>query len=153
MENTVKGRYEKILEIIQDELIDGQQTLVKRLEERYGIKTNQVQVSRDLKRLGILKRMIGEKVAYAVPDVDPILEILRLAIVDVVCNESQIVIRTVPALADFVGDFLDAEEDLPILGTLSGENTLFVAPKSVQKIKETCEQVKKALHFVKDKKK
>ncbi len=77
-------------------------------------------------------------------------EILKLALIDITHNESMIVIKTYPALADFVGDRIDeVEEELEVLGCLSGENTVFVTPKSVKNIKKTYEALCTKLKFKK----
>ncbi|NGX57274.1 MAG: Arginine repressor [Chlamydiae bacterium] len=147
MTTSTNERYEMIKTLVKEEMIEDQATLVKLLNEKYQLKTNQVQVSRDLRRLGINKRKVGDKIVYDLPETDTILEILRLAIVEVAHNESMIVIKTIPALADFVGDYLDAQEEMGILGTLAGENTLLVTPTSVKDIKKIFKEVCKALHY------
>ena len=49
-------------------------------------------------------------------------------------NEAMIVIKTVAGTAALVADFFDAQSDIGILATLSGENVVFVAPVSVKNI-------------------
>jgi len=140
-------RLELIKTLVKEEMIEDQATLVDLLNKEYQVKTNQVQVSRDLRRLDINKRKVGDKIVYDLPETDTILEILRLAIVEVTHNESMIVVKTIPAQADFVGDYLDAQEELDILGTLAGENTLLIPPKTVKDIKNIHKQVCKALYY------
>lgn len=143
----IKDRYKMIETLVKEQAIEDQATLVKLLEDKYGITTNQVQVSRDLRRLGISKRKVGDKMIYDIPETDTVLKILRLAIVEVTHNESMIIVKTFPSLADFVGDYLDSQEELDILGTLSGENTLLVTPSSIKNIKKIYQEVCKALYY------
>ena len=60
-----------------------------------------------------------------------------------------IVITTHPGLAAFVGDFLDKEKGLNVLGSLAGENVVFVVPTSIKHIAKTYKIVCEKLHFKK----
>jgi transcriptional regulator of arginine metabolism len=60
-----------------------------------------------------------------------------------------IVIKTYPALADFVGDCVDQHINLDVLGCLAGENVVFVIPKSTKNIGRTCDAICKKFHFKK----
>jgi len=71
---------------------------------------------------------------------------LRLSIKDIEYNETMIVIHAISGIADFIGDMIDAK-NIDILGCISGENTIFVVPKSSKKIKETYLNLCKALYF------
>jgi transcriptional regulator of arginine metabolism len=140
-------RRQAILEIIAEELVEDQATLVMRLREKYGIETHQVQVSRDLRHLGVGKKKNGNKMVYEVPENNQIGELLRLSVSQVLHNESMIVVKTRPGLADFVGDYLDLREDCGILATLAGENVVFISPVSVANISKTYRDVCKALSY------
>ena len=50
-------------------------------------------------------------------------------------------------VTDFVADFLDAQKNIGILGTLAGENTVFVAPILVNTIDTVYKAVCKKLYF------
>ncbi|MES2199993.1 MAG: hypothetical protein V4489_07480 [Chlamydiota bacterium] len=129
-------RQDAIKELVSKELISDQKRLVERLLSVYGIETNQVTVSRDLGKLGIIKKRIKGELFYELPSTDVQTQILNLALLSIEYNETMIVIKTQPALADFVGDCLDRHKDLQILGCLAGENTVFVAPKSIKDIQQ-----------------
>lgn len=150
-ENNSESRQKAIKELINKRAISDQNQLVELLSEQYDIKTNQAVVSRDLRKLGVTKKLIKGTLSYEVPDVDITIEILRLALIDISYNESMIVIKTQPALADFVGDFIDNQCDLDALGCLSGENIVFVSPISTKNIHKTYEQLCEKLHFKKKK--
>lgn len=132
----VQKRYAAIKALIAQYVIEDQQTLSDLLDKQYGIKTNQAIISRDLRHLGITKSLVQGKSIYQVPNRDIQLEILALAIREITYNDHMVVIKTFPALADFVGDYLDAFEEHGILGTLAGENTVFVTPEAKIPIKE-----------------
>lgn len=146
-------RQQAIRELVKKTSVSDQNQLVVLLLDNYGIETNQAVVSRDLRKLGVVKKMVHGVLVYEMPDVNVTTEILRLALVDITHNETMIVIKTHPALADFVGDYIDQHSDLEILGCLSGENTVFVTPLSIKNIGETCAAICEKFQFKKKKKK
>lgn len=148
---SAEERQNAIKELVKKMSISDQKQLVELLQEHYGIDTNQAVVSRDLRKMGVVKKMVNHALIYEIPDLDVSAEILRLALVDISHNESMIVIKTHPALADFVGDWVDHYTDLEILGCLSGENVVFVTPKSVKNIHKTYQALCEKFHFKKHK--
>lgn len=140
-------RLRVIRELVHKYPIEDQHELVDKLQKLYGIETTQSIVSRDLRMLHIVKRLDQGRMVYDVLDRNVQSDILRNAIVDVVHNESLIVIKTMPALADFTAEFIDQQEIPGILGTMAGENTVFVAPASTKKIKALYEVVCRELFF------
>lgn len=142
-------RQEAIQELITRTPVADQKQLVVLLKKQYGIDTNQAVVSRDLRKLGAIKKMINGNLVYEMPDINVSAEISRLALVDINFNESMIVVKTHPGLAAFVGDQIDQHKDLPILGSLAGENVVFIVPKSIKNIKAIYEAICEKLHFKK----
>lgn len=147
MGDDFKKRHEAIMQIISQQMVQDQSTLAKLLKQKYGIAITQVQASRDLKKLGVGKKMVGKKMVYELPETNLTQKILRLAIVDVQHNESLIVIKTIGGIADFVGDYLDEQDDIGILGTISGENTIFITPDSTKRIDKIYSKVCLALYY------
>ena len=140
-------RQKAIKELIAEKSISDQKQIIELLKEKYGIETNQAVVSRDLRKLGVVKKTIHEVLVYEVAEMNVQAEIFRLALVDIDHNESMIVIKTVPGLADFVGDQLDQCKDLDILGCLAGENVVFIVPKTVATIRATFKAICKRFQF------
>lgn len=140
-------RQDAIQEIVRKELISDQNKLVERLLSVYGIETNQVTVSRDLGKLGIIKKKIKGEMFYELPSIDVKTQILMLAILSIECNETMIVIKTHPGIAAFVGDCLDQCPDLKILGCLAGENVVFVVPQSMKEIDQVCLAIAQKFSF------
>lgn len=149
-ESTI-NRQKAIKELIKKFAISDQKQLMELLLQECALETNQAVISRDLRKLGVVKKAINGAPIYEMPDIDVTTEILRLAIVEIQHNESMIVIETHPGLADFVGDCVDQYADLEILGCLAGENVLFITPKSIKNIKNTYELICKKLHFKQNK--
>lgn len=144
---STEKRQDAIKELILHHHVSDQMQLVQLLKEKYGIQTNQAVVSRDLHKLNIVKKLRKGQLTYEIASLDVKQEILKLAVLDIVHNESMILIKTYPGIADFVGDFLDQCTDLDILGCLSGENTIFVTPKSTKTIHQSYQNLCKRLYF------
>ena len=147
MPSQTSARQAAIKELIQKIDVSDQKQLIELLAEHYRIETNQAAISRDLRKLGLIKKMVGDVLIYQMPEIDISTEILRLALTDIAHNESMIVITTHGGMADFVGDYIDQLADLDILGCLAGENVVFVAPKSTKSIRKVYEQLCERLHF------
>jgi transcriptional regulator of arginine metabolism len=144
-------RQKSVQELVKKMAISDQKQLVALLKEHYEIEANQAVVSRDLRKLGVVKKMINGGLSYEMPETDVSTEILRLALVDISHNESLIVIKTHPGLAAFVGDCVDQHDDLEVLGCLAGENVVLVTPKSIKNIHKIYEKVCEKFHFKKKK--
>lgn len=149
MVENIQMRQESIKELIKKYPIENQDMLVDLLKKEYGIETNQTAVSRDLRELGVTKYRFKEAMIYELKEIDVTKEILRLGVLDVVHNESMIVVKTLAGLAPFVGDFLDQQTEAGVLATLAGENVVFVTPNSIKNIKQVFEAVCQSVHFKK----
>lgn len=136
-------RQQAIKKLISEKNVSDQHQIVDLLRELYGIETNQTVVSRDLKKLGIVKKTVDGCLIYEVAEIDVHAEIFRLALVSLEHNEAMIIIKTHPGLAAFVGDQLDQCSDLNILGCLAGENVVFVAPKKLSELSIVLESIRK----------
>jgi transcriptional regulator of arginine metabolism len=67
---------------------------------------------------------------------------IRDLILDVVSNETLVVIFTSPGSASMVARILDyIQMNTEILGTIAGDDTIFVAPKSVKDIQKLCNEI------------
>jgi transcriptional regulator of arginine metabolism len=146
-ENSSATRQEAIKILIKQMIISDQKTLVQLLKERVGIETNQAAISRDLRKLGVIKKETNQGLVYELPTSDTKVDLLKLAIMDIHYNEMMIVIKTHSGLASFVGDCIDEKTDLDILGCLAGENVVFIVPKSIKTIKEIYKTVCESLYF------
>jgi len=147
MDQGMKERHAAIVELVAEQAIEDQKSLVERLESQFGLATNQAQVSRDLRRLGIGKKQVGDRMVYELKDQDETRELLRLAVREVSHNENMIVIKTVAGLAPFVAYHLDQGEEIGVMSTVAGEDALMVVPQSCKKIKEIFKAVCKAVYY------
>ena len=142
-------RKEAIKKLIKQHPVENQDMLVYLLKAECGIETNQSAVCRDLRELGVTKYKFKNVMIYELQEIDVAKEILRLGILDIVHNESIIVVKTLAGLAPFVGDFFDQQTEIGVLATLAGENVVFITPQSTRTIAKVFEGVCQAAHFKK----
>jgi transcriptional regulator of arginine metabolism len=115
-------RQRKILNLIRAKPIGTQETLRAHLE-RAGVPATQSSVSRDLEELGIVKHH-GK---YALPHVngDSARGLLSLD----VAGEILVVAKCLPGKASAVAVEIDDAAIPEIVGTLAGEDTIFIATR------------------------
>jgi transcriptional regulator of arginine metabolism len=106
-------------------------------------------VSRDLRRIGAVKTTNAEEeVIYVLPEDHQTLRArvntsMEGLLTDIVANETTIVLHTTPGSASLVARHIDSlRESLGILGTIAGDDTIFVVPESVKKISSTMKKIK-----------
>ena len=116
-----------------------QETICTALEAK-GHQINQSKISRLLRNINAIKSKndAGEMVYRLPHDVAPpsISTTLAHLIINVVANESMIVIKTSPGSASLIARIID-DKRCQVLGTIAGDDTIFVAPQSVEKINVT----------------
>src|SRR5688572_16408456 len=114
------ARQQKILSLIRAKPIGTQEDL-RTLLERAGVPATQSSVSRDLEELGVVKQH-GH---YTLPRTNgvPTRGLLSLDH----AGDSLVIARTVPGLASAVAVEIDAAAIPEIVGTVAGEDTIFIA--------------------------
>lgn len=125
-----------IKEIILHHHIGSQSELSKALRKA-GYHVTQATLSRDLKELGVGRINTSEGVRYvlhAEGEEQKVKSFIGYEIDDISHNEALIVIRTLPGRAQGVAEIIDSLHHPAILGTLGGDNTIFVTPTSSRKI-------------------
>ncbi|MBA4696312.1 MAG: ArgR family transcriptional regulator [Legionella sp.] len=105
-----------------------------------GHPVNQSKVSRLLRKINAVKSTNEAGVmTYQLPhDVMPpsINALLSELIIDIKANEVMIIIKTSPGSAPLIARIIDHKR-CQILGTIAGDDTIFISPVSVKKIEET----------------
>ncbi len=116
-----------------------QDTICTELEAR-GHVINQSKVSRLLRKINAIKSSNdhGEMVYRLPHDVAPpsIDTALAELIIDIVKNESLIIVKTSPGSASVIARIIDNKQ-CQVIGTLAGDDTIFVAPQSIETINVT----------------
>jgi transcriptional regulator of arginine metabolism len=131
-------RRQAILQVVRSGAVRSQEELQGRLR-RQGIVVAQPTLSRDVKALGLAKTAAG----YRLPDGAPpahepataaatLDRTVRELALDVRAAGSLVVVRTPPAAASTMARALD-EAGLPgLVGTVAGDDTVFIATPGVQ---------------------
>lgn len=136
-----RERQEAIRAILDAEAVESQEQLVRRLKRR-GFRVTQSSVSRDLAELGAAKvegRYVAlERLAGAVapggPSVtgvaaaaDRLAEVASFVEAVAPAGPHLLVVRTPPGAASPVGIAIDAARWPEVVGTVAGDDTLFIA--------------------------
>ena len=137
-------RHFAIKQIITQQTISNQDELCQALEKA-GFAVTQATLSRDMKELGIARVHSANRVRYVLnieSEERRLVPLIGYEIERIDANESMIVIKTLPGRAQGVAEIIDSMHHPAILGTLAGDNTIFITPSSVGKIDETLDLVK-----------
>lgn len=143
----------KMLEELKRLLVEGSastQEDIKRHLTELGYEVNQAKISRLLRKLGAVKASneYGQ-VVYCLPK-EPAppqtKSLLSNLIIDIECNESLIVIHTSPGSASLFGRLIDHNLlKLNVLGTVAGDDTIIVVPRSTKELQATLLDIKELL--------
>ena len=137
------NRLAKIKELIDKFQIETQEELTLALRD-HGIEVTQATVSRDIKELGLVKvHDSNGHYHYAYPKVhNDMLSPERLertiseCVVSVRASECLVVVRTLPGTAQAVGYAVDSLNWPEVLGTIGGDDTIFIAPTGREAVAE-----------------
>ncbi|HWP82499.1 MAG TPA: arginine repressor [Bacteroidota bacterium] len=133
-----KKRQFLIKQIIAHQPIASQEDLCRVLRKA-GFNVTQATLSRDLKELGIARVHTPQGVKYELrPEMEErrLQSIVGYEVESVDANEAFVVIKTLPGRAQGVASIIDSLHHPYILGTLAGDNTIFVTPTSTKKTGE-----------------
>ena len=116
-------RQKKILSLIRAKRIGTQEEL-KELLERGGVEATQSSVSRDLLELGIVKH----QGAYTLPQATNGAGLASRGLLSLdVAGDALVVAKCEPGLASAVAVEIDRAALTEVVGTLAGEDTVFIA--------------------------
>ena len=129
-------RQRAIAEIVRGEAVSSQEEVTARLKAR-GFDVGQATVSRDLETMGAVKVKRGGTLRYALPEQmadsdwagSRLEKIVSEWVVSVEAAGNLLVLRTPPGSAHLVGLAIDQAKMAEIAGTISGDDTLFLALK------------------------
>jgi transcriptional regulator of arginine metabolism len=135
-------------QLLRSESSAGTQEEIGKDLAKHGILLNQVKISRLLHKLGAIKMIENKRTVYRLPtELVPITpeHTLKNIILSIRQNETLIVVQTTPGSAQFVARFLDQSRDSRILGTVAGDDTIFIAPTSHKVIKSLAQRLTQIL--------
>jgi transcriptional regulator of arginine metabolism len=138
MKDNKTNRLEFLRDLLEKGEPSSQEELVQKLEKA-SFQVTQSTVSRDLRKLGAVRAVdyenrtvyrLGELGKWqAIPE--PVVSGMQKLVEQIQSNGYQIVLRTQPGSASLIARFLDTHFNNEILGTIAGDDTIFVAPKKV----------------------
>ena len=139
-----------IRELVMTKDIETQFQLQLELSKR-GINTTQATLSRDIKELHLIKEMSAGRYRYTIPEragaarrSERLTKIFRECVVSCDTAMNLIVLKTLPGLANAASSAIDEMEDIPeLVGTVAGDDTVFMAMRDVKSAEVFCEEVKK----------
>ncbi len=129
-----RARQQKILGLIQATPIGTQEDL-RALLERTGVTATQSSVSRDLEELGVVKQH-GH---YTLPRANGASARGLLSLDH--AGDTLIVARTMPGLASAVAVEIDAAALPEVVGTIAGEDTIFIAVRNAKAQRPIIKQI------------
>jgi transcriptional regulator of arginine metabolism len=135
-----------IREILSEQQIASQDELAAAMK-RAGFPITQATLSRGLAEMGVARVGTADGPRYTVKGTEDhrVRALLAYEVTAIMANESMVVVKTVPGRAQGVAELIDMLDAPEILGTIAGDNTIFVSPKSV---KDITKLVKKLRTFI-----
>jgi transcriptional regulator of arginine metabolism len=143
-----KSRLDALRRLLSQGTLSTQEDLREKLEKQ-GHKITQSTVSRDLRKLGTVKAIDanGQTVYRLSEDGPPVVSPASLndLVLDIRSNGAMIVIHTHPGSASLVARHLDQVRPGGILGTIAGDDTIFVAPASIKGCRAAMKEIENSL--------
>jgi transcriptional regulator of arginine metabolism len=133
--------------LLSEEKLSTQDELREELKS-LKFKVTQSTISRDLRRLGAIRAVdpdgrivyrLPEEIHAPLPQSNGTLENLVL---DIKHNGFMIVLNTVAGSASLIARHLDQKKPAGILGTIAGDDTIFVAPANLKNIQQTIKAIR-----------
>lgn len=125
-------RQAQILELINEYPIETQEELMTRLND-IGFKVTQATVSRDIKELRLLKTLSSDgKYHYTSinkginDNKDNVRGFFNNSVISVRSAQNMVVIKTLAGMANALCASLDGMEIRSVIGTLAGDDTIFI---------------------------
>jgi len=143
-----KERQFFIKQIILAKHIASQELLLKELEQN-GFKTTQATLSRDLHQMGIVRKPTMNGYRYYLSEEEgghPFSRVVSMEIIGIHQNETGVVIRTIAGRAAGVALFIDRLHDERILGTIAGDNCVYLIPSTTKEIDDIVMYLKSLIY-------
>ena len=142
-------RQEKILELIQSHTVTTQEELQSLLENA-GIFATQATISRDIREMRLVKALSPGGIYYYTQNKNSHEDSMQFSgdsvfmrsIRSVDYANNMVVIKTHTAMAAAVCEAIDMDDRPEIMGTIAGENTIFVMLKTEHFADEFCTHIR-----------
>ena len=134
MTDTRARRLRSLADLLRGGTLASQEEATERLKS-LGFPVTQATVSRDLEQLGAVKVKRGGTLSYTLPDqiaaadwsAGRLARILREWVISIEAAGPLIVVKTPPGSAHLVASAIDHAQLAEVAGTVSGDDTLFLA--------------------------
>jgi transcriptional regulator of arginine metabolism len=131
-------------ELLKQEQFGSQGDIVDALKAQGFDNISQSKVSRMLSKYGAVRtRNARQEMVYCLPaelGVPTAKSPLKQLVLDIEHNNVMIIIRTSPGAAQLIARLLDSlGKSDGVLGTIAGDDTIFIAPSDITKIEDTIE--------------
>lgn len=146
-------RQAKIMEIISNRNIETQEHLLQELN-RAGFRSTQATISRDIKELRIVKELTSfgtYRYTTATSEVtgtfsSKLNTIFRECITNFDYAQNMVVIHTLPGLASAAASAVDAMNMSVVVGTLAGDDTVFIVMRDMNAAAAFCGEIQNLLN-------
>ena len=133
-------------EILKDESFGSQGEIVEALKSQGFDNISQSKVSRMLSKFGAVRtRNARGDMVYCLPPelgMPTAKSPLKQLVLDIVHNNVMVIIRTSPGAAQLIARLLDSlSQKAGVLGTIAGDDTIFIAPADVTQIEDLRQRV------------
>lgn len=139
-------RHFAIREIISNQRIATQEELCEALKHN-GFDVTQATVSRDIKELQLIKIPDQDGYLYALPEntgikssMERMKRVLQDSVINIDFSQNIIVFKTLPGAAQSVASVIDLAQNPNIIGTVGGDDTVFLVIKPVETITRVVEE-------------
>lgn len=147
------ARQLKILDIISKYDVDTQEELVDRLKSE-GFSVTQATISRDIKDMGIIKTMAsdGRHYKYTAQNTrettpaDKFLNMFKNTVLSIKTAGNLVIVRTETSGAGSATELIDRLNFEEVLGTIAGDNTIFIACASEEHTEIVRRRLEDLLH-------
>ena len=146
-------RQAKIMEIISNRNVETQEQLLQELQNA-GFRSTQATISRDIKELRIVKELTSfgtYRYTAATDEVSNTFSsklntIFRECITSFDYAQNMLVIRTLPGLASAAASAIDAMNMSVVVGTIAGDDTVFIVMRDTNAAAAFCGEIKNLLN-------
>ncbi|MGN1112486.1 MAG: arginine repressor [Acutalibacteraceae bacterium] len=145
------GRHARIIDIIAEQPIETQDELLTILKSE-GYKATQATISRDIKDLRLVKTLGSDgKYRYVTAELNTtnlqsgFSSLFGTAVVSIDRAENLVVIKTLSGMAQAICASLDSINYSSVVGTIAGDDTIFIACRSKELAAELADELKKLI--------
>lgn len=145
------ARHAKILELIENKEIETQEELAEELKT-CGFNITQATVSRDIKELRLIKTL-SDTGKYKYSTIKPYdsdladrhVKVFKESVLKVDYAINMVVMKTIPGAAQGAAAAVDALDWPEVVGTIAGDDTIFVLTRNEKNAVDTMEKLKKLI--------